>query len=557
MKKSIIAAIALISAISSSAYAANVDYNRETGEVLVSGDKLEYGASARMIVLKPNADLNALISGEKTFSESCIYADELKQTNESGEYSFKKFVIKDGTPAGEYKIIIKLGGQEDTAVINYASVKQTLDFIMSADTPEEVRALIEKYNDEVYKLNIGENSEFSKLDTDGQNYVLDKLRGKSYTDITALNSEFEKMTNEYIKEYTENAFREVSGRKTAAEVRAAIEKYSKIYGLVPDENESFKAFSESEKTAVYERMTDEVYTSTEEINKAFMQKTVLQLIEKGPWGSIPGYIKSYNDILGLNLSKYSETNAGLLKSLVGKRCKTPSDLQSLIDGYKAPEAGGSGGGGGGGGGGYSAGSGITPSGSITNTPNTAGGQNEERNSAFSDVPINHWAFSYIDALYKRDIVSGKESGIFAPDDFVTRAEAVKLIMSAIAKNMTADESISFKDSVPGSWEYEYVSAAAANNIATGYGDGYFGCSDNITRQDFCVMIYRAMKLCGYKTERSDLAFSDNDMIEAYAKEAVESLLGMGIISGMGDGSFKPNANTTRAQAAKIIYSVIK
>lgn len=46
--------------------------------------------------------------------------------------------------------------------------------------------------------------------------------------------------------------------------------------------------------------------------------------------------------------------------------------------------------------------------------------------AFSDT-IDHWAISYINQAYLDFIISGKTEELFAPDDYITRAEAAKVI----------------------------------------------------------------------------------------------------------------------------------
>ena len=57
-------------------------------------------------------------------------------------------------------------------------------------------------------------------------------------------------------------------------------------------------------------------------------------------------------------------------------------------------------------------------------------------------------------------------------------------------------------------------------------------------------------------EKND-GFSDINDVSDYAIEAVKKLSGIGIINGYDDGTFKPQNTANRAEAAKIIYAVIK
>ena len=90
----------------------------------------------------------------------------------------------------------------------------------------------------------------------------------------------------------------------------------------------------------------------------------------------------------------------------------------------------------------------------------------------------------------------------------------------------------------------------------GVRDDTFGIGTSIKREDICVAIYRAAKENGYTFANPKTDFTDFEEVSDYAKEAVSMLAGEGIINGMGDGSFAPKKETTRAQAAKLMYAVI-
>ena len=69
------------------------------------------------------------------------------------------------------------------------------------------------------------------------------------------------------------------------------------------------------------------------------------------------------------------------------------------------------------------------------------------------------------------------------------------------------------------------------------------------------MTQRAAEAVGKNlTAVSDSSFTDADQISEYAQDAVYTLANAGIINGMGDGTFAPKANATRAQASVIIYT---
>ena len=119
--------------------------------------------------------------------------------------------------------------------------------------------------------------------------------------------------------------------------------------------------------------------------------------------------------------------------------------------------------------------------------------------------------------------------------------------------------MSFDDVPPEAWFYDYVRIAYDAEIITGIDDTHFGAGQNITRQDICVMAYRALSVCDIAipdlTEK--IVFADEADISDYATEAVNVLQTAGIINGDDNGRFNPSATATRAEAAKIIYGVYK
>ena len=177
--------------------------------------------------------------------------------------------------------------------------------------------------------------------------------------------------------------------------------------------------------------------------------------------------------------------------------------------------------------------------------------NEE--NVFSDLDYVEWAQEAINILSKRGIVSGKGNKIFDPNGNVTREEFVKMIVET-AGIETYTTPNSFKDVNSTDWFSKYISIAAENGITSGIGNGRFGVGENITRQDMMVM-------CMYLIPESAKAgsidnYADASEVADYAKDAVATLVSLGIVNGDG-GRLMPTANCTRAQAAKVIYMILK
>ena len=55
---------------------------------------------------------------------------------------------------------------------------------------------------------------------------------------------------------------------------------------------------------------------------------------------------------------------------------------------------------------------------------------------------------------------------------------------------------------------------------------------------------------------AELTFTDAAEIPSYASSYIRSMVSQGILSGYAEGDFRPNANITRGQMAKIIYTML-
>ena len=53
-----------------------------------------------------------------------------------------------------------------------------------------------------------------------------------------------------------------------------------------------------------------------------------------------------------------------------------------------------------------------------------------------------------------------------------------------------------------------------------------------------------------------IEFADEAQIASYAKESIQLLVGIGVVNGKDDNRFEPAANLTRAEAAKVINTLL-
>jgi len=237
-----------------------------------------------------------------------------------------------------------------------------------------------------------------------------------------------------------------------------------------------------------------------------------------------------------------------LKLKKAETCQaTVAALNELIDKKLNPDdEGGNGGGNGGGGGSFGGGS-KTEKPVYMENPEPV-----EVKEGFPDIESVDWAREAIEYLYSVGIVNGNPDGTFAPDNNVTRAEFIKMVIVAMGISDIEGE-CPFGDVAADSWYASYVEKAYKAGIVSGDENGNFNPDVAITRQDIVTILYRALDM----DITASASFKDADSISDYAKDAVGYFASKGIVNGYEDGSFGPQNNATRAETATIIYRIIK
>lgn len=118
------------------------------------------------------------------------------------------------------------------------------------------------------------------------------------------------------------------------------------------------------------------------------------------------------------------------------------------------------------------------------------------NVSFADIQ-KHWAQSNIEFLAAREIIKGKSADRFDPDGNVTRAEFVTMLANSVdGISVTGFRSSGLDDIGAGAWYADFVNWAVANGIVSGFGDGNFRPNDLITREQMALMMYNFTKATG-------------------------------------------------------------
>ena len=181
------------------------------------------------------------------------------------------------------------------------------------------------------------------------------------------------------------------------------------------------------------------------------------------------------------------------------------------------------------------------------------------NVSFKDIVDIGWAKIAIEALAARDVVNGVDGKSFIPREKVIRAEFTTLLMNTFGYEAKNTNATSYADVEAGAWYSGLIAAAQQLGIVSGKGNGEFGPNEEISRQDMTVMVYNIIQSAGMtlNTGAEMMEFKDKAAVSGYAAEAVGIMQQAGIITGSGEGNFLPHNNASRAEAAVIIFNLIR
>ena len=154
---------------------------------------------------------------------------------------------------------------------------------------------------------------------------------------------------------------------------------------------------------------------------------------------------------------------------------------------------------------------------------------------FKDVKTSAWYGSYVIDLYNDGIINGTSATTYAPNDTLTWAAALKLLLVSSGDLKAAD-------ATGADWSKNVIAKAAELGLVAADLDG----AKAISRLEFCQVAAKLNKLAESKTESKF-----TDCADGYVMALVDAK----VINGMTETTFEPAASLTRAQIAKILYQL--
>lgn len=179
---------------------------------------------------------------------------------------------------------------------------------------------------------------------------------------------------------------------------------------------------------------------------------------------------------------------------------------------------------------------------------------------FSDIAGSP-ARSSVEALAARGILNGRSTDLFDPEGLVTRAEFCAMVVRALGLEPVFS-AVSFADVSKDDWFCSAVQTAYAYGIINGVSKTAFAPNDSVTREQVCVMLTRAARLCGADTAMTPAAvrdalavYTDYRSIGTWAQEEAAFCAASGIYAPQ-TAAFEPACAFSRAEMAASLFSLL-
>lgn len=163
----------------------------------------------------------------------------------------------------------------------------------------------------------------------------------------------------------------------------------------------------------------------------------------------------------------------------------------------------------------------------------------------------HWAKEMIEKWSEKEVLKGYEDGTFRPNGTVTRGELAAMIVRVFGLTDTSSAA-KYTDVENTKWYAADIQKVSSAGIMNDYADGTFKPEAQATREEAAYAIAKAYQVA---TNDETSSFTDQAQIADWAEAEIAALVAGGFLNGNPDGSFRPQATLTRAEAVTMVHKI--
>ena len=177
---------------------------------------------------------------------------------------------------------------------------------------------------------------------------------------------------------------------------------------------------------------------------------------------------------------------------------------------------------------------------------------------FDDGKESDWFYDDVMFAVENGLFNGTGDNKFSPNASMNRAMLVTVLYRLEGEPKVIGSS-EFNDVAGGQWYTDAVIWATKNEIVNGYGNGKFGPTDNITREQMATILFRYAQFKKHDTAASNslTGYSDFNDISVFSLKALKWANAEGLINGRTTTTLAPQGTATRAEVAAILHRFVE
>lgn len=192
------------------------------------------------------------------------------------------------------------------------------------------------------------------------------------------------------------------------------------------------------------------------------------------------------------------------------------------------------------------------SGAVTNRP--ASGLADI--TSYVDVGLDSWYYEYVAPVVNANIMVGYDN-YYLPEFNASRGMIAHALLNMSREVVSSGNGQSEFTDVSGTGYEDIVAWCASKGLMAGMGDGTFGTNNDVTREQFALVLQKYAGYLGHSMDVSDSAvtnlqsFSDSEAVSSWAENGVAWAVENGLMAGS-DGKLSPGDSISRAQVATML-----
>ena len=175
----------------------------------------------------------------------------------------------------------------------------------------------------------------------------------------------------------------------------------------------------------------------------------------------------------------------------------------------------------------------------------------EQINPYTDVKAGDWFYDDVLYVTAMGLMEGTGNGKFSPEITTDRAMLVTVLWR-LEGCPVVDSPVDFFDVADGLWYSAAIDWASAYGIVNGYGDGRFGPTDQITREQIAAILNRYAAYKGW-TDSTALPMLAQYKCSDWAESNVIWAENNGLLDGLGVDVSDMTAKASRAELAAYLH----